>query len=202
MRDKIKLESTAGTGHFYTTTKNKRTMPGKMEIKKFDPVIRKHVVYKETKLKYQSAVSGGTKKPPALVLGGFFTSIWGRTGRAGGEAEVRLFCRDCAHRQAKVLPRFGLVSQRAEQIRGMVACNQRNALVIMALPAQLAYWCLCVQQALRGKAAECQNQLGLHQRDLLRQKRLARRNFIGLRVAIARRAAFQHIGNIHIRGGV
>jgi len=51
MRDKIKLESTAGTGHFYTTTKNKRTMPDKMEIKKFDPVARKHVVYKETKLK-------------------------------------------------------------------------------------------------------------------------------------------------------
>ena len=50
-RDKIKLESTAGTGHFYTTTKNKRTMPDKMEIKKFDPVARKHVVYKETKLK-------------------------------------------------------------------------------------------------------------------------------------------------------
>ena len=51
MRDKIKLESTAGTGHFYTPTKNKRTMPEKMEIKKFDPVARKHVVYKETKLK-------------------------------------------------------------------------------------------------------------------------------------------------------
>ncbi|OAM31083.1 MULTISPECIES: 50S ribosomal protein L33 [Eikenella] len=51
MRDKIKLESTAGTGHFYTTTKNKRTMAGKFEIKKFDPVARKHVVYKETKLK-------------------------------------------------------------------------------------------------------------------------------------------------------
>ena len=51
MRDKIKLESTAGTGHFYTTDKNKRTMPEKMEIKKFDPVARKHVIYKETKLK-------------------------------------------------------------------------------------------------------------------------------------------------------
>lgn len=51
MRDKIKLESTAGTGHFYTTTKNKRTMSGKFEIKKFDPVARKHVIYKETKLK-------------------------------------------------------------------------------------------------------------------------------------------------------
>ena len=36
MRDKIKLESSAGTGHFYTTTKNKRTMPGKLEIKKFE----------------------------------------------------------------------------------------------------------------------------------------------------------------------
>jgi large subunit ribosomal protein L33 len=51
MRDKIKLESTAGTGHFYTTTKNKRTMPEKIEIKKFDPVARKHVPYKEAKIK-------------------------------------------------------------------------------------------------------------------------------------------------------
>ncbi len=51
MREKIKLESSAGTGHFYTTTKNKRTMPGKMEIKKFDPVVRQHVLYKEANLK-------------------------------------------------------------------------------------------------------------------------------------------------------
>ena len=51
MREKIKLESTAGTGHFYTTTKNKKTMPENMEIKKYDPKVRKHVIYKETKLK-------------------------------------------------------------------------------------------------------------------------------------------------------
>jgi len=51
MREKIKLESSAGTGHFYTTTKNKRTMPEKMEIKKYDPKARKHVVYKEAKIK-------------------------------------------------------------------------------------------------------------------------------------------------------
>ena len=51
MREKIKRESTAGTGHFYTTTKNKRNMPDKMQIKKFDPVARKHVIYRETKLK-------------------------------------------------------------------------------------------------------------------------------------------------------
>jgi large subunit ribosomal protein L33 len=51
MRDKIKLVSSAGTGHFYTTTKNKKTTPEKLEMKKFDPVVRKHVVYKEAKIK-------------------------------------------------------------------------------------------------------------------------------------------------------
>ena len=50
-REKIKLESSAGTGHFYTTDKNKRTTPDKIEIKKFDPVVRKHVMYKEAKIK-------------------------------------------------------------------------------------------------------------------------------------------------------
>jgi large subunit ribosomal protein L33 len=50
-REKIKLESTAGTGHFYTTTKNKKTTPDKLQLSKFDPVARKHVAYKETKLK-------------------------------------------------------------------------------------------------------------------------------------------------------
>jgi large subunit ribosomal protein L33 len=51
MRDKIKLVSSAGTGHYYTTTKNKRLHPDKLETKKFDPVVRKHVAYKESKIK-------------------------------------------------------------------------------------------------------------------------------------------------------
>jgi large subunit ribosomal protein L33 len=50
-REKIKLESSAGTGHFYTTSKNKTTTPDKLELKKYDPVVRKHVLYKETKLR-------------------------------------------------------------------------------------------------------------------------------------------------------
>jgi large subunit ribosomal protein L33 len=52
-REKIKLASTAGSGHFYTTTKNRRTSPEKIEIKKFDPsrAVRKHVIYKEAKIK-------------------------------------------------------------------------------------------------------------------------------------------------------
>ena len=49
-RDKIRLVSTAGTGYFYTTDKNKKNMPEKMEIKKYDPKVRKHVVFKESKI--------------------------------------------------------------------------------------------------------------------------------------------------------
>jgi large subunit ribosomal protein L33 len=51
MREKIKLVSSAGTGHYYTTTKNKRLHPEKMEVLKFDPRARKHVAYKESKIK-------------------------------------------------------------------------------------------------------------------------------------------------------
>jgi large subunit ribosomal protein L33 len=43
--------SSAGTGHYYTTTKNRRLHPEKMEVRKFDPKARKHVIYKETKIK-------------------------------------------------------------------------------------------------------------------------------------------------------
>ena len=50
-REKTRLVSSAGTGHFYTTDKNKRNMPDKMEIKKYDPTIRQHVIYKEAKIK-------------------------------------------------------------------------------------------------------------------------------------------------------
>jgi large subunit ribosomal protein L33 len=51
VREKIKLVSSAGTGHYYTTTKNRRTTPDKLEFKKYDPVVRKHVAYKESKIK-------------------------------------------------------------------------------------------------------------------------------------------------------
>jgi large subunit ribosomal protein L33 len=51
MREKIKLVSSAGTGHFYTTVKNKRNTQEKLERKKYDPVVRKHVLYRESKIK-------------------------------------------------------------------------------------------------------------------------------------------------------
>ena len=50
MRERIKLVSSASS-HYYTTTKNKRTTPDKIEIKKYDPVVRRHVLYKEAKIK-------------------------------------------------------------------------------------------------------------------------------------------------------
>ena len=48
---KIKLLSTADTGYFYVTKKNSRTMTEKMSVKKYDPVARKHVEFKEGKIK-------------------------------------------------------------------------------------------------------------------------------------------------------
>jgi large subunit ribosomal protein L33 len=51
MREKVKLVSSAGTGHYYTTDKNKRNTPDKLEFKKYDPVVRKHVTYTEAKIK-------------------------------------------------------------------------------------------------------------------------------------------------------
>lgn len=50
-RDQIKLESTAGTGYFYVTTRNKRKGDTKLERMKYDPVVRKHVLFKEKNLR-------------------------------------------------------------------------------------------------------------------------------------------------------
>jgi len=50
-REKIKLISTAGTGFFYTTTKNKKNTPDKFEFSKYDPIVRKHVPFREGKIK-------------------------------------------------------------------------------------------------------------------------------------------------------
>ncbi|QCI25864.1 50S ribosomal protein L33 [Buchnera aphidicola] len=50
-REKIKLLSSAGTKHFYTTTKNKGSKKNKIQLKKYDPIKRKHVLYQETKIK-------------------------------------------------------------------------------------------------------------------------------------------------------
>jgi large subunit ribosomal protein L33 len=49
MRTIIKLVSSAGTGHYYTTTKNPKLKSGKLELSKYDPKIRKHVPYREAK---------------------------------------------------------------------------------------------------------------------------------------------------------
>jgi large subunit ribosomal protein L33 len=47
----IKLISSADTGYFYVTKKNPRTKPEKLELMKYDPKARKHVLFKESKIK-------------------------------------------------------------------------------------------------------------------------------------------------------
>jgi len=48
-RDIIQIESSGGTGYRYSITKNRRLHPEKVEYKKYDPVLRKHVIFRETK---------------------------------------------------------------------------------------------------------------------------------------------------------
>ena len=50
-REKVKLVSSANTGHFYVTTKNLKLKGDKLLMKKYDPVVRKHVEYKEEKMR-------------------------------------------------------------------------------------------------------------------------------------------------------
>jgi len=47
-REKVKFQSSA-SGHFYVSQKNKSSTPGRIELKKYDPTVRKHVAYKEAK---------------------------------------------------------------------------------------------------------------------------------------------------------
>lgn len=48
---KVKMECSEGSGHFYTTTKNPRNHPEKMELRKYNPKLRRVVIYKEKKIK-------------------------------------------------------------------------------------------------------------------------------------------------------
>ncbi|BFL89929.1 50S ribosomal protein L33 [Cutibacterium avidum] len=49
LRPVIKLRSTAGTGYTYVTTKSRRNTPDRLVLKKFDPIVRRHVEFKETR---------------------------------------------------------------------------------------------------------------------------------------------------------
>ena len=66
---KIRLNSSEGTGHFYVTKKNARTMTEKMVVRKYDPVARKHVEYKEGKIKYKEDFVEGLENAPNAFIG-------------------------------------------------------------------------------------------------------------------------------------
>ena len=75
----IKMVSSADTGFYYVTRKNPRTKTEKMELKKYDPVVRKHVVFKELKMK-RRAVGLLRRVPPfrAAFSWGIRVSSWAR----------------------------------------------------------------------------------------------------------------------------
>lgn len=48
-RDKVVLRSTAGTGYSYITEKNRRNTPDRLTVRKYDPRVRRHVAFKESR---------------------------------------------------------------------------------------------------------------------------------------------------------
>src|SRR4029453_5757538 len=60
----IKLVSTADTGYYYVTKKNPRTSTEKLEFRKYDPVARKHVAFREAKIKWAGRPGPDSRKPP------------------------------------------------------------------------------------------------------------------------------------------
>lgn len=65
---KIKLLSTADTGFFYVTSKNSRTKTEKLSFRKYDPVAKKHVEFKETKISNLVSIRMPKRRPPGGVF--------------------------------------------------------------------------------------------------------------------------------------
>ena len=73
----VKLVSTANTGFYYVTKKNPKTSTEKLEFRKYDPVVRKHVLFKEGRIKERQPSAGNNKAAPRVRThkGGFFVSV-------------------------------------------------------------------------------------------------------------------------------
>jgi len=89
MRDKIKLVSSAGTGYFYTTTKNKRLATGKLKLKKYDPKVRKHVEFERAEGKGRAARWKGKWPPRGTGTTVLTLPPPSSEGRAGGNRQGR-----------------------------------------------------------------------------------------------------------------
>ena len=107
-----------------------------------------------------------------------------------------------AARQAQIDPGLGLVLRGAQKIGRVVAHHHRNTTITVYLATQFAqrqighFWHARLQQGLGSKTPQCQNDLGLQQFHLTMQKGLALLHLLRAGVAIGRRSALEHIGNV------
>src|SRR5258706_9346454 len=97
-----------------------------------------------------------------------------------------------------VFPDKFFVPRIAQQVGRMERRHQPDALIIVPLSAQPRNRLLRLEQRLDGEFAQRDDDLRLHQLDLLFEKRLARLDFVGLRVAVLRRAALDHVGDVDV----
>src|SRR5208282_4966949 len=97
-----------------------------------------------------------------------------------------------------IRPYQPLVAGRAEQVRGMKRRHEPYAAKILPVAAQLADGNLYLEHRLHGECAQSDDRARAHNVNLAKQKRLARSDFVGLRISIVGRAALDHVADVHV----
>src|SRR3989441_13088184 len=115
---------------------------------------------------------------------------WGRRSGLQG--------RDAAPGEAQVFPGLGLVGKIAQQISRVIGHDERHALIAMQPPAQARDARLGVEQRLHGKAPHREDQFRLDELELAQQVGRALADLEGLRIAVARRAALEHVADVDV----
>src|SRR5882762_5618611 len=115
---------------------------------------------------------------------------WGR--RAGLQG------RDAAPGEAQVFPGLGLVGKIAQQISRMIGHDEGHALIAMQAPAQARNARLGVEQRLHGKAPHREDQFRPDELQLAQQMGRALGDLEGLRIAVARRTALEHVADVDV----
>ena len=126
-----------------------------------------------------------------------------KSGNGDGDADVQ-GARCATAEPSRVLtsfhvfPHLALGGWIAQQVRGMERGDQLGAAVVVDAAAQAGNRIERAQQRLRREFAERHDHLGLDEVDLPEQKRLARRDLVGLRIAVLGRPAFDDVGDVHV----
>src|SRR5262245_56172399 len=97
-----------------------------------------------------------------------------------------------------IFPDFALGRRRTEQVGRMIGGHEHRVAILVFAAAQSRDWIVRLQEALRRELAERDDHLGFHRVDLAQQERFALLHLVGLGIAIVRRTALEHVGDVDV----